>query len=210
MADVNLVINMNFFIERVDRDGSENRTDIDKDGLPSDTKSTSTYADLFYLTARLRGLGLLIGPGTWTLNFWLHENEDNALRVTVARQPRRNIKLEQYLRIPFKFSPETSLCAYVDWKLVEEMIEEAGAEKEFKKFVNGTIYKERLRGYSSGNPPPISRTRGGRSIASETSNLSQKVSPWAGVDGQGLADVSLPLLVLSSASLGRLQAMVSG
>jgi hypothetical protein len=105
------------------------------------------------LTARLRGLGLLIGPGPWTLNFWLHENEDNALRVTVARQPRRNIKLEQYLRIPFKFSPKTSLRAYVDWKLVEEMIEESGAEKEFKKFVNGTIYKERLRGYSPGNPP---------------------------------------------------------
>jgi hypothetical protein len=147
-VDLDVLFNTDFVVQPVVKGSSENRSDIDQDGLPTDEKRRLAYTELFGLTSSI-GLGPLEGPARWAIHFLVLEHEDNALRVTAIKKRRNDstVLSKQHLRIPLKFVPDKWLRIYVDWRLLEETIQRTrGAEHQDKKVARGTINKRRLRG----------------------------------------------------------------
>ncbi len=155
--ELKLICNMNFDLNPAPEDNSEktitvnitsksaSKTTVEEEAPSKDgdawtknmsRKGTLCYADIFYLTAKLSGLGRLEGPSTWTI-FLFHDWSTDSLVVQATGRDGGKLILEKQLTLPLRLVPETHLRLYVDFDELEKRT--PGAAKEQRGYITGTV-----------------------------------------------------------------------
>ena len=124
------------WMNNISRMGSSKRKSTDKTDQAELEYAALCYADIFYLTAKVSGLGRLEGPSTWTI-FLFHDWSTDSLLVQATGRDEGKLILERQLTIPFRLVPETHLRLYVDFDELEKRI--PGAAKEQRGYIAGTV-----------------------------------------------------------------------